>query len=755
MTKPSLIALFLLVICAAFAFSGGKGEKDNEDEGELYYTGSGGAGINIGFYKPVGENLGENSEEKALPGLVESILKSNVNTYSAITFAVVDDEELAKIQKARVEMEALREARNEEAITEQLIGDKDITHYLSAKISKISPKEYSLELTVTDIITKVETTVSKRGTPEELRDGVTLNQATADILTKFGVDLTSAAKNALAMPLKPQIIESQTALAMSNVAPTEFERMQYAYRAAEIDPNLKEAAQRRSEYQETILSIPTYTAPVFAPLAFTLPKIQESSTGNIGTDARNRLAHYQATQAALKEQQQTLLRQRQDILDQWQGFLAQIDTQREPLLEHERRLFLQQEELTNLLVQAESFYTEHPPFRIFYNHVPEEYGEINFRNKTMNLRFAVASEPVTVEALKNVLDALVNLNKSFTVVNKAYTDVNEEIAKRFNQTETAMNAVQNALAKVNDLGQQYDVAAVSAHDWTVPPGTMVYGAPLTTAWDVDYLRSFSIDASLLDDSGIVIGRGTVTLVNDVSWNGPLKPETAFGWCTFNNVTVDDISDTLTVRIDRVNERGSDTGYIAIDPNGAQTAVIQNEIASQESWRKYWSDTSRLTSLGVAAGTTGGTVTPAFLVSARATFSPFSHGFFEIGSDFGLVHGERDVQDVEYFSIAPYLHYSSYAGGQRFSGYAGIGFGGSFSRYTYPSESNVDPVEVNTWVADANFGLLLKLAHSGIDLRWTIKTNFKGLDHRFTLGYLYRFGYIAERYGGKPANLMRR
>jgi hypothetical protein len=745
MTKTSLMALFLLVIGAVFAFSGGKGEKDNEEEGELYYTGSGGEGIIITIATPEGINT---EQDTWMPNYVRGILKKSIDEYSAIII-VPNEAEYQDLLKIR----ELQELRNPDIKHEELVDDRMPTHSLSGKIEKISAEEYSLELTITDIVTGIAKPVVKRGTRDQVRDGVILNQASEETLTQLGVDLTSAAKTALAMPLKPQDIDSQTALARSNAA-TGFGRMQYAYQAAEIDPNLKEAVQRRSMYEETVLKIPEYTAPVFTPLAFSLPKIQESSTGNIGADARASVARYRAYQTSLREQQQTLLLQRQDILNQWQGFLSQIDIQREPLHEYEQQLFQQQKELTDLLREAESFYTEHPPFRIFYDHVPEE-GEINFRAETMSLRFAVASEPVTVEALKNVLDALVNLNKSFTAANKAYTDVNEEIAKRFSETEAAMNAVKNALSKVNDLGQQYDVAAVVARDWTVPPGTMVNGAPLTTAWDVDYSRSFSIDASLLDDSGTAIGRGTVTLVNDVSWNGPLKPETAFGWCTFGSVKVDDISDTLTVRIDRVNERGSDTGYIAIDPNGARTAAIRRNISARESWRGYWSDTSRLTSLGVAAGTTGGILTPAFLVSARATFSPFSFGFFELGSDFGLVHGERDVQDVGYFSIAPYLHYNLFAAGEKMGVYMGIGGGASFSQYTYPSESHVDPVEVNTWVFDANFGLLVKLAHSGIDFRWTIKTNFKGLDHRFTLGYLYRFGYIAERYGGKPADLMRR
>jgi hypothetical protein len=63
-----------------------------------------------------------------------------------------------------------------------------------------------------------------------------------------------------------------------------------------------------------------------------------------------------------------------------------------------------------------------------------------------------------------------------------------------------MNAIKDALDKVNTAGEQYDVAPVSA-DWTVPPGSAVNGAALTTSWSMDYQRTFSINASLLNDKG--------------------------------------------------------------------------------------------------------------------------------------------------------------------------------------------------------------------------------------------------------------
>jgi hypothetical protein len=756
MNKALLPSLALLAVCAASVFAGGKKDVASEAgsreiqqnieaaKGELDRQGR-----SIAVLKPQSENL--DTGDTWLPSYVQGILIDNFSKYSGMN--VPDRQHIDTI----IEEGETGYYGNEE---ELLRAGKtvNVTYFLAGTLIKVSTTEYSLQLAVSDAVTGNRAASStKNAAPAQLRDGAALNLATADLLKGLGVRLTPDAEKALAQPLSIQTAESQVALAKSNAAATEFERIQYAYEAAAIDPNLKEASQRLSTYQEAMFEIPAFTVPAFAAPTFTLPEIKPVSTGNIGADARDELARYRANKAAIEEQQRNLLLQRQDILDQWQDFLRRLDDQRQPLRSQEQQLFQRQQELVAMLREAEAFYTEHPPFRIFYDPEVERRG-INYENATTTLLFEIASEPISVDALKDVLNALRNLNKSFTAVNQAYEDVNTVIAARFNQVEAAMSAVSAALSTVNSAGMQYDVAAVSA-DWTVPPGTTVDGTALRTDWPTDYLRTFTVAVSLLDDTGTVIGRSEVSLTNNISWNGPLKPETAFAWCAFDNVKIDDITDTLTVRIDRVNDRdvtsAAATGYIAIAADGARTVAIGKRTGARESWRKYWSDTNRLNSFGAAIGTTGGIVTPAFLVSAKITFSPFSYSFFEAGSDFGLVPGEWDIQGIEYLSIAPYLHFNLFIGEAQGGVYAGIGGGASFSRYTYPSESQLDPVTMNTWVVDANAGLLLGFSHSFIDLRWTIKTNFKGIDNRFTLGYTYRFGYLAPRFGGDPANLTNR
>ena len=377
------------------------------------------------------------------------------------------------------------------------------------------------------------------------------------------------------------------------------------------------------------------------------------------------------------------------------------------------------------------------------------------------MRFEIAAEPTSVKALADRLALLAELNKSFASVNGAFEDVNRTMAAGFVKGEAVMEKVN---AAGSSLWEAYRVAPVPtmSTEWKVPPGKDERGRPLKTSWPVDYSRKFALTVILLavrDEGDFdVIESQPLSLLCDASWNGPLNPESAFVRSSFNNVNFNNLREgRLVVWVGAVNgvdaNAAAQSGYIEIIPDGARTAAVGKQIALRESWRRFWSDTSRFNSIGVAAGTTGGLVTPAFLVSPKLTFSPFSRFFFEAGSDIGLIHGERDVQDVGYQSIAPYLHLNYFWGGDGFRAYAGIGGGASFSRYTYPSESHIDPVTVITPAFDANAGVQFMFAHSVIDLRWTIKTDFEHADHRFTLGYAYRFGYFAARYsGGSPASL---
>ncbi|MDR0683953.1 MAG: hypothetical protein LBF83_02350 [Spirochaetaceae bacterium] len=501
---------------------------------------------------------------------------------------------------------------------------------------------------------------------------------------------------------------------------------------------------------------------------------------------------------AILAQREVVLGQRQSVLDQWQNFLGEVDRQRQRLRAEEQRLFQVQAELEAELGEGEAYYRTAPPFRILYD--PNvELLNVNPENETANMRFHLAVEPTSLKVLEDRIDNLVKLNKSFEGVGKAFLDVNNAMAARHAQfqaemdkVEAAMNAVKAALGKVGEsqkavivalaganeegqkLGQNYKVAPVSipafipmpniSIGWAVPPGANEYGTTeLKTSWTVDYPRSFDLTVSLLLVTGggdnKVIERQLLSLTSDIYQNDPFKPEADSVRGFFNNVSIAGAAedDNYIIWVEAVNgiaaETAAMTGYIEIIPDGARTAAVGKRVAkrgagrqaakdAQMSWENYFSDPDRFTSLGAAIGTAF--ATPALLASAKLTFSPFRHFFFEAGSDFGLVHGEKDVKGVEYLSIAPYLHLNYFVGGDYVLFYIGGGGGASFSQYTYPSASHVEPVTVNTPAFDVNTGMLILPGHSIIDIRYTIKTNFKGNDHRLTLGYGYRFGNLTNR-----------
>ncbi|MDR2052308.1 MAG: hypothetical protein LBP80_02760 [Treponema sp.] len=683
--------------------------------------------------------------DSALPGYVRDILIRNFEQYSGMTVNNLGD-----------------------------TGE----YYLEGTITRHSSTRYSIILTIKrmDNFDVMATATGYTYSLSDLQFGEPLNKATKELLTnpKLEVKLTADAKKALDKPLDTKSAEGQAAAAKARAAPiASIKREQNANIAEDLGYSLTEAGRQLSESARERFTTPEFSAPKFDALTFTPPTIRAFSTSTTGAALQADLARYRenqaANKAAIEEQQQYLLRQREDILNQWQNFLGEVGKRRQLLREEEQKLLQVQAKLEAELREGEALFHASPPFRILYDQEPKV--EADLERGTANMRFQIATEPTSLKVLEVRIDNLLKLNKSFVNVNKAYEDVNTAMTARFAQVKTAMNTVKEAMTNVNAagsaLGQNYKVAPISA-DWTVPPGKAEYGTELTTSWPVDYPRTFSLTVSLLsirdDGDTDVIERQSLSLTNNISWNGPLKPESASAWGSFNNVKIDDLpaEGFLTIWIETVNGIDAETaaveGYIETIPDGARAAAIERGIAARVSSRRYWSDTKRLTSLGAAVGTAGATITPALLVSPKLTFSPFSTGFFEVGADLGLIPGNKKaIQDIGYFSIAPYLHANllTTTRGGGFGLYVGIGGGASFSRYTYPSESHVDPVTVITPVFDSNIGALVIVSHSVFDLRWTVKTNFKGADHRFTLGYMYRFGYLAPRFGGKPADLTNR
>jgi hypothetical protein len=752
MNRPLLPALALLAVCAAAAFAGGNNEAAPPavaDAGANAAASDGREVVSIMEPEFVGFPEGDNSQ---LRSYVKGILSNNFANYSGM----------------KVDNNANANKRD---------------YMLEVKIDKHSWQYYTVLLTLhrsSDV--GFETVAGSRpqsaSSVSDLRSGKALNLATRDLLLQNGVKLSAAAKSALSKPVSdkqaaPVIID----IPSNNPWQDEQNSNDFGGKLPPIAPP-----------DVPDVHIPDFDTPTIPTPSFTPPAIRVFTARSTGEDRHAGRARWQETQAANKaavEEQQdylirqgdTILGQRAAIIEQWEAYLGEAEAARQRLRSTEQDLFHKQAELEEELRQVQEYYRKSPPFRILYDPIPKETAD--YERGTVNERFRIASEPRSLKSLTDRLDNLAKLNKSFTAVNRAFEKVNAAVAARYAQVLNAINRAEDALAKVRDaldeinvvgqgLPEDYRTAPkfISTPGRAIPPATTAYGAKLKTGWAVDYPRSFNITVCLLDVRGEddinILQRRQLTLTNDIAWNGPLKPEPDSGWYSFDNVKIDDTSKDgiLVVWVESVNgmdvEKASLSSYIEVIPDGSRIPGIGWQSDTRESWRRYWSDRRRFNSIGVAAGSAF--ATPAVLASARLTFSLFPYSFFELGSDFGLVHGVPDVQDVEYLSIAPYLHLNAFitdgksVAAQWFSGYLGIGGGASFSRYTYPSQSHIDPITVNTGVFDANAGIRWMFSHSTVDLRYTVKTNFKGVDQRVTFGYAYRFGYFAPRYGGTPAKL---
>ena len=136
---------------------------------------------------------------------------------------------------------------------------------------------------------------------------------------------------------------------------------------------------------------------------------------------------------------------------------------------------------------------------------------------------------------------------------------------------------------------------------------------------------------------------------------------------------------------------------------------------------------RLWTIGVSIGTSF--TYPWLIGTARGTLAPFRNSFFEIGLDFGLISG---VKDVGHYSLCPFAHYSYY---MPFSGilgwYAGAGGGYTFAVFNYPTGK----VHRDSFIFDLVTGFnIINI----LDVSYTLRTNFVRVSNKISVGYIYRF-----------------
>jgi hypothetical protein len=106
-----------------------------------------------------------------------------------------------------------------------------------------------------------------------------------------------------------------------------------------------------------------------------------------------------------------------------------------------------------------------------------------------------------------------------------------------------------------------------------------------------------------------------------------------------------------------------------------------------------------------------------------------YSFLEIGFDFGIISG---VADVDYYSLYPYAHYAFFLPFAKSGGwYIGAGGGYMIAELNYPEgrvSKNIFAVDFTTGINIGNM----------IDISYTLRTNFKDVENKISLGYTYRF-----------------
>jgi len=122
--------------------------------------------------------------------------------------------------------------------------------------------------------------------------------------------------------------------------------------------------------------------------------------------------------------------------------------------------------------------------------------------------------------------------------------------------------------------------------------------------------------------------------------------------------------------------------------------------------------------------------PWLIGTAHGTIAPFKYFFLELGFDFGAISGKPDVG---YYSLYPFGHAAFFwPFTEKIGAYAGLG--GGFMIVTYKFEDEGDYTE-NIPAAAVIAGINL---FNMIDISYTLRTNFTGISHKVSAGYVYRF-----------------
>lgn len=174
-------------------------------------------------------------------------------------------------------------------------------------------------------------------------------------------------------------------------------------------------------------------------------------------------------------------------------------------------------------------------------------------------------------------------------------------------------------------------------------------------------------------------------------------------------------------------------------NGKPSAAVQTLTASEQTAPSAKADSAdpqpareksaspRFTALIADAGTSF--AAPWLIGSLGFAFAPLDNFFVWIGFDAGLLSG---IPGADYLSLYPYAHAGYFSPvTQWLSWYAAAGGGYMFQTWTFETGT----VKNDTPAADIAAGAVL---WNHLDISYTLRTNFSSVNHKLSVGFIYRF-----------------
>jgi hypothetical protein len=149
----------------------------------------------------------------------------------------------------------------------------------------------------------------------------------------------------------------------------------------------------------------------------------------------------------------------------------------------------------------------------------------------------------------------------------------------------------------------------------------------------------------------------------------------------------------------------------------------NDLFEKEYPYSYWS-------IGLSLGTSFRT--PGLTLSPNITIPIVKVAYLDMGCDFGFLSNADYIKDLSYNSYYPYIRGSAFIPFKKKGGFhTGLGYGCMIADYRFGNYNNRAVVSA----FDVALGCLLIEA---IDISYSMRLSPKGLNHKLSIGYVYRF-----------------